>query len=298
MTAALLDLTGLAARADVPAERLRHYAEVGLLPPARHDGDRLGYPAAEAHTMRMLACVEDLGIGGDDLIELVTTWRDGDCSAAQRRLADAVNTRLAMVQDNLTEYLRRAAEHGPGATGWADATRASVLLTEDSARLQAVAAALDATPYAGPCGEGCGCTAALTAPGITYLFPTVDGGPQLACDLVADGGNTHDRISVWQRVLARVQRRDPLPDTDTDTDTGLALRFPLEADLAATLARLAAAEYRCCSFGSYTVVIDHTGLRLEVRMPAEATGMLAAVLGQPDPTADHHEGASRAADRP
>jgi hypothetical protein len=95
-------------------------------------------------------------------------------------------------------------------------------------------------------------------------------------------------------VFTRVQRRDSLPDTDT----GLALRFPLEAELAATLARLAAAEYRCCSFGSYTIIIDHTGLHLEVRMPAEATGMLDAVLGQPDPTRDRSERASGAADQP
>jgi hypothetical protein len=229
-----------------------------------------------------------------DLTELVIALRDEDCAAGRRRLTDAVNTRLATAQDNLTEHLRRTAEYGPGTAGWADTIRASVPMAEDAARLQAVATALGATPHAGSCGEDCGCRVALTAPGTAYWFPVVDSSPELACDLVADGGDAHDRISVWQQVFTRVQRREPLPDTDT----GLALRFPLEADLAATLARLAAAEYRCCSFGSYTIVIDHTGLRLEVRMPAEAAGMLAAVLGRPDPTDDDSEGASRAVDRP
>jgi DNA-binding transcriptional MerR regulator len=294
MTTALLDLTGLAARADVPIERLRHYAEIGLLAPARRDGKRLGYLPEEAHTMRMLAGVEDLGIGGGDLTTLVIAWRDGDCAAAQRHLTDAVNTRLATVQDNLTEHLRRAAENRPGSTGWADMTKTSVPLAEDAARLQAVAAALGSAAHAGPCGERCGCAVALTAPGTAYQFPASDDGQGLACDLAADGGDAHDRIDVWQQVFTRVQRRDPLPDTDN----GLALRFRLEADLAATLARLAAAEYRCCSFGSYTIVIDHTGLRLEVRMPAEATGMLAAVLGRPDPTGDRGEGGSRADHQP
>jgi hypothetical protein len=47
VTGALLDLTELAARAGVPAERLRHYAEVGLLPPA-HDAEHLpGEPIAD-----------------------------------------------------------------------------------------------------------------------------------------------------------------------------------------------------------------------------------------------------------
>jgi hypothetical protein len=134
----------------------------------------------------------------------------------------------------------------------------------------------------------------LTAPGIAYKFPVIDDGQALACDLAADGGDVHDRIGVWQQVLARVQRRDPVPDTDA----GVALRFPLDADLAATLARLVAAEYRCCAFGSYTIVIDHTGLRLEVRMPTEAAGELAAVFGLPDSPARAAKEASGAAHQP
>lgn len=132
----------------------------------------------------------------------------------------------------------------------------------------------------------------MTAAGDVYRFPTDPDSVEaaLACDLAADGGDMRDRIGVWQQVFAHVQGRDPL----ADTETGVALRFPLAADLAATLARLAAAEYRCCSFGSYTLVIGHTGLRLEVRMPADAAGMLAAVVGLPDPPAPTTEVSSAA----
>lgn len=115
--------------------------------------------------------------------------------------------------------------------------------------------------------------AAISATGDLYRFA------DLACDLAADGGDARGRVAVWQQVFTRVRRRDPL----ADTATGVALRFPLDADLAATLARLAAAEYRCCSFGSYTLVVDHRGLTLEVRMPDGAADMLAAVVGRPDP---------------
>ena len=66
--------------------------------------------------------------------------------------------------------------------------------------------------------------------------------------------------------------------------SNLLLRFPLDTDLAATLAWLVAAEYRCCAFGSYTIVIDSAGLRLEVRMPDDAAGMLTAVFGAPPAT--------------
>ncbi|MFF5084801.1 hypothetical protein ACFY36_47840 [Actinoplanes sp. NPDC000266] len=154
-------------------------------------------------------------------------------------------------------------------------------LTElDAARLQAVATALSATTHDGPCGESCGCVTALAAVGTTYHFPHADTSSDeaLACDLAADGGDIHDRIGVWQRVLGRAESRDPLPDT---TD-GVSLRFPFDVDLAGTLGRLAAAEYRCCSFGSYTLIIDGTGLRLEIRMPADAAGTFAAVVGLPD----------------
>jgi hypothetical protein len=123
----------------------------------------------------------------------------------------------------------------------------------------------------------------LAAPVTAYQFPSVPaaGEAALRCDLAADGGDAHDRIEVWQQVLARVQRRDPLPDVDGETQTGVVLRFPFDVELAATLGRLAAAEYRCCSFGSYTIVVDEAGLRLEIRLPEEAADTLAAVVGLP-----------------
>ena len=280
MTAlALLDLTELAARAEVAADRLRHYAEVGLLAPARRRGDRFGYPAGEVEFVRLLSDVEQLGVTGEDLTGVAAAWRAGDCTGAQRQLTAALTARLDAIQDDLAEHSRLAAEYRPGTTGWAEATRRSVALYEHAAWLQAVTTALASAPHTGPCGDECGCRTALAAPGIAYQFPVIGDGRALACDLEADGGDVHDRISVWQQVLAQVQRRDPIPDAEA----GIVLRLPLDADLAATLARLVAAEYRCCAFGSYSIVVDHTGLRLEVRMPAEATGQLTAVFGRPDP---------------
>jgi hypothetical protein len=233
-----------------------------------------------ARTTRLVAGAERLGIGGDDLAGLAAAWHAGECPEAHRRLADAVAARLTDVQDTLIGHQLRATTHGPGTPGWVEETRAGVPLAEEAARLQAVAAALADAPQAGPCGDGCGCATALAASGTTYHFPAGDSADAtpLACDLAADGGDAVNRIGSWQQVFTRVERRDPLPDTAT----GLALRFPLDVDLAATLARLAAAEYRCCSFGSYTVVVDDTGLRLEVRMPDDAAGVLASVLGVPD----------------
>ena len=290
MTAGLLDVSELAARAGVPAARLHHYAEAGLLAPARRDGDRFGYPPAEANILRMLAGADDLGLDGQTLTALTTAWRDEDCATAHERLAEAVTARLDVVQGRIGERQRLMAESGSGTAEWADVTTDSMALFEDAARLQAVARALTTdlvtAAHAGPCGDGCGCAAALTAPATAYHFPSdpARGEAALVCDLAADGGDAHERIGMWQQVLARAQRREPLPNPDP-AQTGVALWFPFDVELAATLGRLAAAEYRCCSFGSYTIVIDGTGLRLEIRMPVEAADTLAAVIGAPTPPA-------------
>jgi DNA-binding transcriptional MerR regulator len=293
MTAPLLDIAELAVRSGVPGERLRGYAEAGLLPPASRDGDRVGYPPVEAGTMRLLAGADRLGLAGETLAGLADAWRTADCPAARRRLADAVSDRLALVQGAVAEQQRRMAESGPGSAEWAEATRIGVALFQEAARLQAVTGSLAAAAHTGPCGDTCGCAAAFTAPVTAYHFPAdpAGGGAALLCDLAADGGDAHDRIDVWQQALARVQHRHPLPDDDP-SQTGVVLRFPLDAELAAILARLAAAEYRCCSFGSYTIVIDGTGLRLEVRMPAEAAEVMAAVIGIPDPPVTEVPGAA------
>ena len=194
-----------------------------------------------------------------------------DCAATQRRLAQDVTARLDRVQAELAGHQRRAAAAPAGGAEWAGATQASVSLVEEAARLQAVAGALAEAMHDGPCTAGCACTAALATPAAGYRFP----GGGLTCDITADGGDVWHRIGGWQQLLARVTGRESLPEGGT----GMVLRFPLDADLAADLARLAAAEYRCCSFGSYTMIADGHGLRLEIRMPAEAAGMLAAVVG-------------------
>ena len=254
--------------------------------PAEH-ADVLGSLAQRASAARLTAGAENLGVDGETVIGLAAAWRGGDCPTAHERLTQAVTARLDKVRGDITDVERRMARSGPGTDEWAETTRASVSMFEDAARLQAVAGALAVAPRAGRCGDTCACAEALAAPVTTYQFPTAAGGGEQApfCDIVADGGDTRDRVAVWQQVLARVERRDPLPDPADASGTGVVLRFPSDADLAATLGRLAVAEYRCCSFGSYTIVVDGAGLRLEIRMPVEAADTMAALVGVPTPAA-------------
>nr|BFE56489.1 hypothetical protein GCM10020063_010150 [Dactylosporangium thailandense] len=114
----VLDLVELAARADVPVDVVRSYAEAGLLPPAQLDGDRMGYLAVDVHTTRLLAGAERLGIDGSDLTGLAEASRS-ECGDTRNRLVGAVSGRLTELEAHLAGQLRRAAGHVGGADDWA-----------------------------------------------------------------------------------------------------------------------------------------------------------------------------------
>ena len=62
----------------------------------------------------------------------------------------------------------------------------------------------------------------------------------------------------------------------------LAARIAFDAALPLDgLARLAAAEQRCCAFFSFAITLDHHGAALEVRAPDGAGDMVAALFGSP-----------------
>jgi hypothetical protein len=80
------------------------------------------------------------------------------------------------------------------------------------------------------------------------------------------------RVGDWQAVLDRAVGREPVPG-------GAALTFRHDVDTTTELARLAAAEYACCSFFDFSLAVTGDGVRFEVRAPAEAQDVLAAVFG-------------------
>ncbi|WP_328474533.1 hypothetical protein OHA21_15425 [Actinoplanes sp. NBC_00393] len=89
----LLTLSELADRSGVSVPRLQRFAEADLLAPARQDGDRYGYPPAEAGAARVLAGAEDLGI--DPLVTFGAGWRDDDCAGARLQAVAAALTGAA-----------------------------------------------------------------------------------------------------------------------------------------------------------------------------------------------------------
>jgi len=93
--------------------------------------------------------------------------------------------------------------------------------------------------------------------------------PAIACTLGHE--EMDDRIADWQSVLAQVEAREPI-------DGGIRLALAPEADLA-EVARLACAEWACCSFFSFSITVDARGTALEVRAPEVARDLVSSVFG-------------------
>src|SRR5690348_14433517 len=93
---------------------------------------------------------------------------DVEVPAAYAEVLSSLTSRARLHAD-LAARRREAIAAGAGTPAWAAANRAGVALVE------------------------------AIADGSVYHFPSSD----LTCDLAADGGDVHERIDVWQRVLAR-----------------------------------------------------------------------------------------------
>ena len=92
----------------------------------------------------------------------------------------------------------------------------------------------------------------------------------IACTLDADA--MPDRLADWRAVLDRAQARA------TAEDGALRVELAPDVDLG-ELARLVAAEQRCCAFFAFAINVDHRGLALEVRAPEGAEDLVAVVFG-------------------
>jgi hypothetical protein len=229
---------------------------------------------------RFRAGVELLDLGPDAPGELDRLRAAGDCAGVQGRMADLVGARLGEVESQLAGLMSALAAAGGVVAGadTADMTHFATL-SRLAARLQAAAEALVAPPAAGACGPGCPCSiAAAAADSATYHLPTLAGaapdGPPIVCtlDAIGDTSDMVARVADWRTVLAGATGREAIDD-------GIAVTFGHDVARAAELGRLLAAEYACCSFASYAMVIDARGTRIEIRTPPEGRDALAAVFG-------------------
>jgi DNA-binding transcriptional MerR regulator len=129
-------------------------------------------------------------------------------------------------------------------------------LTAFNAQLSAAASQLSGDPVDGPCGDDCACVT----------------DPPIVCTL--EPAAMPDRLVDWQSVLDHARSRRAAPDGT--------LRVELDDAIdVGELARLVAAEQRCCAFFSFAITVDHRGIALQVGAPAGAEEIVAALFGQP-----------------
>ncbi|GAB1644850.1 hypothetical protein [Krasilnikovia sp. MM14-A1259] len=246
---------------------------------------------------RLVAGATRLGIGGAELAELEALAERGDCAAVRRRTAHIVDGLLAAAELRVVEQIEHAARaggNGPGdAASTADQQRAVTELTAQVARLQAAAHRLAETqapslvepqaalpraaepPGQGACDEACPCAtvgAAEITPRIPASRAALTGDSDLVCTIAGGAEAMHARVGEWQAVLATATGREPAAG-------GVTLTFAYDPAVTVELARLAAAEYACCSFFTFGITVGPPGVRFTVAARPDAADVVAALFG-------------------
>jgi DNA-binding transcriptional MerR regulator len=264
-------ISELAGRSGVPATTLRFYEQAGLLPASRSPSGYRIYDDDALERLAFISSGKSLGLPLEEIRDLLGVWEQGVCAAVRERLRPLVAERIA------------------------DADRRVAELSAFSAQLALVHRTLGGPAPAGACGPDCGCTSTPAAAGpvplplplpveLTRTRPPAPAPAAAAEQAVAApsrdapvactlaGAERDDRIAQWHEVLALAEPRETVPD-------GLRLSFPPGAELAARLARLAAAEQDCCPFYEFTLHLTPTALVLDVRAPEAAVDMVADLFG-------------------
>ncbi|MGW4995439.1 heavy metal-responsive transcriptional regulator [Streptomyces mirabilis] len=249
-------ISQLAERSGVPATTLRFYEDAGLLPADRTPSGYRVYGEDAVERLAFISSAKLLGLALEEIRELLEVREEGVCASVRTRM-------LPLVADRISETDGRIAE-----------------LRAFSAHLAGVHAELSGPAPAGACGPDCGCTTTSTpaaGPVPITLSPTRPGqatepwrDTPVACTL--GGAELGERTGQWQQLVGKADQREEIDD-------GVRLFFPADAELAAEVAALAAAEQGCCAFFDFTLHLTPTALQLEVRAPESAAGMLADLFG-------------------
>jgi hypothetical protein len=192
---------------------------------------------------------KQLGCSLEEITDLVTVWDGDQCGPVQRRFHELITDKIRTARRQVVE------------------------LSAFAAQLQAAAEQLSGEPVDGPCGEDCACVTPTTGAASNSTTVTLVAKPldePIACTLEPDAMG--ERLADWNATLARATARIASPDG------GLRIEFDDDIDLG-SLARLVAAEQHCCAFLSFALTVDHRGLGLEVRAPADAAGIVDELFG-------------------
>ncbi|QSZ53665.1 MerR family transcriptional regulator [Paenarthrobacter ureafaciens] len=259
-----LRISEVAERTGVPATTLRYYEDIGLIgPAARQSNGYRTYDERDLDRLAVISRAKKLNISLEDVRELVAAWDSEECGTVQHRLGGIVASRLQDTRDQIAE------------------------LNALADQLERTSSKLSVAPQNGPCSDDCACAVSdehdeRTQPGPPLgatLFPLLPSSLPVVPDNLGAACNLERsalpaRLEEWSRAVATATGRASI-------DNGIALDFDHNPELAAELARLAAEEFDCCSFFDFTLKVNASGLRLEVRAPAEAQDALQTVFGSP-----------------
>jgi DNA-binding transcriptional MerR regulator len=242
-------ISQLAERSGVPATTLRFYESSGLLPSARSAAGYRLYGDDAVARLAFIGAAKHLGLALEEVAELLAVWESGACAEVKANLRPRIAQRIGEARARsaqlaaFTTTLRRALEH------------------------------LDALPdRATPCDPECGFLRPAD-PGPVPLpldrrarVPQRWRGAPVACSLSPD--ELGERRGRWHGLLAGARRQD-IAD---------GVRLTLPVGRATDITELAAAEQRCCPFFDFRLHLDGPEVRLEIRAPREAAGLLAELL--------------------
>lgn len=244
----------------MPATTLRFYESAGLLSAQRTASGYRIYDDAAVDRLAFISAAKLLGLPLEQIRDLLGVWEQGVCAHVRARL-------LPLVVAGISDAEHRIAE-----------------LSAFSAHLSRVHEDLLAPAPEGACGPGCGCVPAATGPVLLDLSSRADlgssalpragvgDGQEVAVACTLSGAEQTGRVDEWQRLLTSATGRSQIAD-------GVRLEFPCDPDLVAAVARLAAAEQKCCAFFDFTLHLTASTLVVTVRAPEAAGPLMAELFG-------------------
>ena len=127
-------ISELAVRAGVPVSTVRYYERIGLLPtPERTDSGYRDYDEDSATRLLFVSRAHGLGIGCEQIAELLPAWGGSDCGSARDRIVGLIDAKQAEIAARIQE------------------------LRAFSAQLQTVRESLDAAPVPASCRTDLSC---------------------------------------------------------------------------------------------------------------------------------------------